>query len=61
MKLTLEELIELRVRIDSAIDDVQRGAIFLNRRPISIEEKQFFKVYDMRVGNFLLKKIDLNE
>ncbi len=54
----IEELKELRAAIDAMISDYESGAIFLNRRPQSIEERQFFKVYDFRVRYWAIKKLE---
>lgn len=55
----LSDLKELRAAIDSMISNYENGAVFLNRRPISPEERQFFEIYDFRVRNFAVKKLDL--
>lgn len=55
----VEELKELRSAIDAMIRDYEFGAFILDRRAKSIEEQMFFKIYDFRVRNWAIKKLDL--
>ncbi len=54
----ITELKQLRAAIDAMIFDYEAGAVFLNRRPQSPEERQFFKVYDFRVRHWAIKKLE---
>lgn len=54
----IEELKDLRSAIDAIISDYENNAFRLERRPQTIEERQFFKIYDFRVRYWAIKRLE---